>query len=269
MGSGVNADLAFAVVSGSPRAEGYLTTLCDSLTEALGRTVTPRVLSSYAALREEIEAGRAHVVWAPPLVALELADAAVASPDLCCTRSGRQDYHAAIFTRPGSPIETLADLRGRHMAWVDRSSAAGYVLPRNKLVAEGLDPASLFGKETFYGSHVRVAMAVLDGEADAGATYLAIDPKDGRPESAGWLEAGAAINSAVILATTGPIPADAISFSSQLPDELKGRLVGEVRALPSREAEAVGRLLRADGLVPTDGSHYAALRSLAYAGKPS
>src|SRR5262249_7031022 len=157
-------------------AEAHLTELCRALASALDRPVGGRVLPSYAALRDEVEAGRATIAWAPPRVAIELEDAGLVSIDLCCVRGGQVSYHAALFTGHGSPVETLADLKGRHVAWVARESAAGFLFPRLALTAQGLDPDALFGKESFLGTHERVAVAVLAGEADVGGTYLSLDP---------------------------------------------------------------------------------------------
>lgn len=259
--------LTFAVVSGSPRAERFLAAMCAELSRALARPVTPRVLPSYDALELEVEAGRAQIAWAPPLVAITLEDAGLVSVDLCCARGGEIAYHAALFTRHASTLEKLADLKGCHAAWVDTHSSAGYLLPRTRLIEEGLDVDTLFGRESFLGTHARVACAVLDGEADVGATYLSLDPTTGRPVSAGWLEGGAGINGAFIIATVGPIPSDTIVFSSQIPADLKTTVVAEVMALPASVPDAVGGLLRADGFAPVPASHFVALRKLLAAGK--
>jgi phosphonate transport system substrate-binding protein len=262
------AALTFAVVSGSPTAERDLAAMCSELTAALARTVTPRVLSTYAALKEDVARGEAQVAWAPPLVAIELEDDGVASIDLCCTRSGQIEYHAALFTRHASPIEKLSDLAGCRAAWVDADSAAGYVLPRRRIAEAGLDPETLFAKETFLGTHARVARAVLEGEADVGATYVLLDPATKRPLSAGWLDAGAGINGAYVLATAGPIPSDAIVFARSLPSAVKAALVRQVSALPQSVLHAVGRLLHADGFANVPTSHFEALRASA-AARPS
>ncbi len=254
--------LTFGIVSGSSSASIHLAAICRALTQALGRPVTARVLDSYAALQDEVAAGRAQIAWAPPLVAMDLEDAGLVSIDLCCTRGGEAGYHAALFTSHASRIETLRDLKGAHAAWVDAHSSAGYILPRLAIVAEGLDPKTLFGRESFLGSHARVARAVLEGEADVGATYVSLDPKTGRPLSAGWLDAGAGINSAFLLATAGPIPSDAIVLSRRLPADLKAALVAQVTALPKAVLHEVGRLLGADGFAPAPASHFATMRRL-------
>lgn len=255
--------LVFAVVSGSSRAEAHLAAMCGELTRTLSRPVTPRVLPTYAALEQEVVQGRAQIVWAPPLLALDLEARGVVSIDLCCTRGGEVGYHAAIFTRHASRIETIADLKGSHVAWVDEHSSAGYLVPRLRIAAEGLDPAQLFGRESFLGTHARVARAVLEGDADAGATYVTLEPGTGRPVSAGWLGAGAGINGAFIVATAGPIPSDAIVFSRSLPAGVKTEVVKQVSVLPESTLDAVGRLLGADGFAPSSPAHFEALRALA------
>jgi phosphonate transport system substrate-binding protein len=196
-------------------------------------------------------------------VALDLEDARLGAIALCCTRGGgTTEYHAALFTRHASPFERLADLQGSHAAWVDRHSSAGYLLPRLKLAAEGLDPEKLFGRQSFLGTHAAVATAVLAGEADVGATYLHLDRRTGRPVSAGWLDAGAGINGAFILATAGPIPADAIVMADAVGAADRQALAAELRAAAATVPEAVGRLLGADGFAAPEALHFDALRAL-------
>lgn len=72
------------------------------------------------------------------------------------------------------------------MAWVDTNSSAGYLVPRMRIAAAGLDPETLFARQSFLGSHERVACAGLDGDADAGATYLSrLDSEDGQADERG------------------------------------------------------------------------------------
>jgi phosphonate transport system substrate-binding protein len=256
------AEITFAITSSAPEAEGLLALVAGELSRDVGHAVRPRVLSSYTALRDEVAAGRAQIAWAPPRIAIDLEDSGLCSIDLCSVRGGQVAYHAALFTRHASPVEKLADLRGRRAAWVDAESAAGYLLPRLKLRAEGLDPETLFEKETFYGTHAKVALAVLSGEADVGGTYLSLDPKTERPISAGWLNAGAGINGALILATIGPIPSDTIVFARGLPPERRDALVDRVLGLPASLPEVIGRLLGAERFERASPAHFAALRDL-------
>jgi phosphonate transport system substrate-binding protein len=261
--------VTLAVVSSAPTASRDLDALAEALSLAASRPVRPLLLSSYAELEPAVASGRADLVWAPPLVAAGLEAREIAAIDLCCTRGGgRIDYHAALFTRHASRIETLADLAGAHVAWVDENSSAGYLFPRLHLRAQGLDPEALFGEQSFLGTHASVAMAVLAGEADAGATYLSLAPGTEKPISAGWLEAGAGINGAYILAVAGPIPNDVIVSSRRLPGDLRAALVAAMAALPASSPDAVGRLFGADGFAPPSPTHFDALRAQVKASGP-
>lgn len=254
--------LVFAAVSGSPGAEGFVAQLCNELTRALARPIISKLVPSYPALEHEVLTGHAHVVWAPPLVAIHLEDAGLVTIELCSARGGQVDYHAALFTRHASRIAKPADLKGCHVAWVDKASSAGYLVPRLKLASLGLNPDALFGRESFLKTHEQVCCAVLAGEADAGATYLSIDPKSSQPVSAGWLEAGAGINGAFIIDIAGPIPSDAIVMSNRVHPDLKARLTEELRKLPESVPDAIFGLLRADGFAPPKSAHFEALRRL-------
>lgn len=255
--------LVLAAVSGLGSAGRHLRALADALAGELGREVVPSLLPSYADLAGEISAGAADLAWAPPLVALELERAGHAHVAVCSSRAGAIDYHAALFTQHTSKLEKLEDLRGAHVAWVDKQSSAGYVVPRLHLAQVGLEPSKLFGKESFLGSHEKVSLAVLAGEVDVGATYVSLDPVSKRAISAGWLEAGAAVNGAFVLAMFGPIPSDAVVITTRLDDEaLVASLTSALLALPAAVPQSVGRLLRADGLVVPPAGHFDALRKL-------
>lgn len=257
--------LVVAVASSSPSAKGYLAVLCIELSRALRRPVVPKVLASYPELSEEVARGGAHVAWAPPLVAIDLEREHLTSIALCCTRGGEMGYHAALFTQHASRISTLADLEGAHVAWVDRNSSAGYLVPRMHIASAGFDPAKHFARESFLGTHERVACAVLAGEVDAGATYVSLDPRTRKPVTAGWLEAGAGVNGAFVIATAGPIPADAIVLANRLSGADKELVTQELRRLPATIPDAIGGLLRADGFAVPEPAHFDTLRALSAA----
>lgn len=244
--------LTFAVVSGAKAAAQHLESLAGALAKRLERPTTGRVLANYDELSRAVADGAAQIVWAPPRLARDLHRAGHATVALGCTRAGALGYHAALFTKHTSTIETLADLRGKHVAWVHEQSSAGYVVPRRLLARSGLDPETLFSKESFLGTHQAVAVAVLSGEVDAGATFVSLDPQTSRPLSAGWLEAGAAINGAFIIAMAGPIPPDAIVLSNRLDEGVRARIATELAAVARVVPEAIGGLFGADGLAPAD-----------------
>src|SRR5206468_2425304 len=100
---------------------------------------------------------------------IELEDEGVASVLAIPARRGMTTYHAAFIVRRGGP-KTLVELRGRRAAWVQRDSAAGYLVPRMHLAAQGFDVLRFFSRELFVHAHSGVIDAVVSGDADVGAT---------------------------------------------------------------------------------------------------
>ncbi|HNV68596.1 MAG TPA: phosphate/phosphite/phosphonate ABC transporter substrate-binding protein [Candidatus Ozemobacteraceae bacterium] len=86
-------------------------------------------------------------------------------------REGAVRHRGAIVVREGSGIRTLAELRGRRFAYVDRHSGTGFVMPNQLFRAEGIDPLRFFSEVTFTGNHSTSISGVLSGAYDAAAVY--------------------------------------------------------------------------------------------------
>ncbi|MDX1519348.1 MAG: PhnD/SsuA/transferrin family substrate-binding protein, partial [Gammaproteobacteria bacterium] len=72
-----------------------------------------------------------------------LAEAEIgAVPLLAEVYRGSPWYTGRVFVRRDSGIETLADLRGRDIAFADPISESGYLFPLDLFVEAGLIPAS-------------------------------------------------------------------------------------------------------------------------------
>jgi phosphonate transport system substrate-binding protein len=82
--------------------------------------------------------------------------------------AGRPEYRSVIFTRSDSSVNTLKDLRGKSVAFGDKYSTQGHVIPRKMLEDAGILITDFKG-HAFTGSHASTARAVLNGEYDAGA----------------------------------------------------------------------------------------------------
>ena len=181
--------VAFGVVPASSASDQHaLDHLTSYLSEALGRRVVGVQTESYSGLVSALERGKLQFAWMPPVL-LVLAQERLALQPLCAAvREDRLDYKAVLFVPEGSPVRALAQLKGSTVAWVDRTSAAGYLYPRLHLASRGIDPDGHFGAELLLGSHAEVVRAVHDGRADVGATY-AIQPAVNSPVlRAGFLE---------------------------------------------------------------------------------
>lgn len=249
--------LTFAMISSAPAASALLEAVCDELTKRTSQPFSPRVLRTYDKLLDAMREGEVHLAWAPPLVAIDLERAEAAKVRLCSRRAGKRDYSSAIFGKKGG-VSSLADVKGKRMAWVAKESAAGYVVPRLRLLVEGLDPDETFSEQTFRRTHEAVVRAVLTGDADLGATYVSFAEGKKQPVSAGWFEAGATSDDVVILATAGPIPTDVIAISTRLEGDKVSLVTEAMRDL----GDPIRQLLNADGFDQPEASHFDDLRKL-------
>ncbi|KAF0216862.1 MAG: phosphonate transport system substrate-binding [Geobacteraceae bacterium] len=84
---------------------------------------------------------------------------------------GESTYHAHLYTRKDSGIKSIADMKGKKIAFVDKATTAGYVFPVAYFKEHGITNIDKFFGETFYaGSHDASLYAVLNREADIGAS---------------------------------------------------------------------------------------------------
>jgi phosphonate transport system substrate-binding protein len=77
-------------------------------------------------------------------------------------------FRGVIFVSESSPVQSLAELKGKRFAFGDRESTMGYIVPRYTLWKAGIDLKDLAGY-TFMPNHSNVALSVLSGDYDAGA----------------------------------------------------------------------------------------------------
>lgn len=84
-------------------------------------------------------------------------------------------YSSYWIVKPESDVRSLADLRGKRVAFPSRLSTSGYVFPLAQLVAEGLvqpgadgvDPQSFFGTVLYAGGYAQGLEALEKGQVDA------------------------------------------------------------------------------------------------------
>lgn len=239
-----------------------LVELCERLSEALGVVIFPQVSVGYRELSDALDKGQLGFAWLPPLLAIDLEDRRQVVPIALPVRRGTTAYYAAFITRRGGP-RTLDELRGKRAAWVDRSSAAGYVVPRLHLVGAGFDVNALFGAETFVHTHDAVIDAVLSGRADVGATFCTVDPRTQRVLQAGWTASdGTAQKPVEVVALAGPIPNDGVFAAASVPGELQQKLIEVLLAPDAKLREALDAVLRAETFRAASTAHYEPLRRM-------
>lgn len=231
-------------------------TLAQLLSERTGLTVTSNVGTDFSSVREAMCAGQAQIGWLNTFNYVLANEQCGVDAALATSRFGATTYAGQIIVRADSGIETLEDLNGKVMCWVDPASTSGYIIPRIMLAANGIDPDTAFSQTIEAGSHNNVVTQVYNGDCDAGATFS--DARTGIEE-----EFPDVLEVVSVLATTSDIPNDSVSFVSDFPEEMRAEIVSallDIAASPEGQ-EALNTLYNIEGLVESSDSFYDTFRA--------
>ncbi len=130
-------------------------------------------------------------------------------------------YQGYIFTLKTSPINNLADAKGKTMGFTDTGSSSGFKYPVTLLLNKSIVPEKYFSDIFFLGNHDNVLQGVYDGNVDVGATwngkYNSFNKEHGEPFK--------------IIIKTKEIPFDGFAASQGVSDDLLLRIqtiLGEI-----------------------------------------
>lgn len=80
-------------------------------------------------------------------------------------RENKTQYRSAFIVSPLSPIQNIKEIKGKNMAFGNRNSTQGYLIPQITLKKNGIALADLKSYD-FTGSHQRCAEVVIAGKFD-------------------------------------------------------------------------------------------------------
>jgi phosphonate transport system substrate-binding protein len=229
-----------------------------ALGKLVGVPIRVTVASDYAAVIEALRNRTADLAFVHPagyVLANREAKAMIVAKDQW---HGNTSYTSRIYVRKESGITTLEGLRGKTIAFIDPSSASGYVYPMVMLIQKGLvqnrDPKTFFKEFVYAGSHDAGLLALLNGHVDALASF------DQAREQ--YLKDPAQREKIIYVAETAPIPEGGICAR----DGLDPALVAKLRAaLLSMKGPTYAPVLKAlydiDGFEPADDREYEPVRA--------
>lgn len=180
-------------------------------------------------------------------------------------REGDQtSYKGQFIARANSGINSIEDIDGRRMAYVDPSSTSGYILPKAELDSKGIKPS----ETVFAMRHDNVVMMVYQGQVDAGATYYA--PPD--QKTGGIMDARMRVmqqfpdvaQEVRIVGFTQDIPNDPWVFRKDMNEAMKEKIINALlKFVRTPEGEkALFDIYDITGLIPTKNSDYDGLRAV-------
>ena len=138
------------------------------LEKRLGIPVRLVVGANYAATGEALRFGRIDIAYLGPVTYVKQSRNVKLVPFARPTHNGvGPTFQAVIIVPADSPAKTLADLKGKEIAFGDPASTSGTWVPQYQLVAAGLKPRRDFTPRIL-GAHDAVALAVANHRVAAG-----------------------------------------------------------------------------------------------------
>ena len=228
----------------------------EAVTDATGLVVVSNVGTDFAAVREAMGAGKAHIGWLNTFNYVLASEKYGVDVGLVTERFGSTFYKGQLNVRADSGITSLEDLKGKVMCWVDPNSTSGYIIPRVMLAANGIDPDADFAKTVEAGSHNNVITQVYNGECDVGASYA--DARSSIEDDFPDVKEVVAV-----LATTTDIPNDSVAFTKDFPPEMREEIVAALLAFAQTEEgqTALENLYSIAGLQAADDTFYDGFRA--------
>ena len=239
----------------------------DALASFVGSAVKemtlPRVYPDQEALAVAVGKGEVDVALMGPLAYLRLDPKAKTQLMFRTVRQGKSTYRSVLFAPPTSKITSLELLKKSKtplkVAWVETSSATGYVIPKAVLIQAGINPAQAFETQDFLGSHDAVCKAVIEGKYDLGATFSDTNTA----MVSGCMGAlGKRVTSLKIVAMSSDVPNDVMVAA---PKFAQGKVDAIVAAAKAAGTGAEGQIqlkaaLLADGVADVKDEDFAPLR---------
>ena len=222
------------------------------LEKALGRQVEIIVTTDYSSMIEAMRFGRIEVAYFGPLsYVLARSKSEIEAFAVGITR-GAPTYTSVVVVQADSALKTIADVKGKTVAYGDQASTSSHLVPRAMLQDAGL-VADTDYKTVYLGAHDAMARAVETGKVPAGALS--------KPIYESLIKAGKLDGSKLrVLAETRPIPNYPMALQSKLTPALKEQIR---RAFLEIKDPVILKSFRAEGFAATDDKAYDVLRNTA------
>jgi len=249
--------LSFVPSGDTPDIIASADVIADLLSEKTGYVIKGNVATSYSAVIEAMGTGKAHMGTLATFAYILAHEKYGVDCALVSARYGTAYYNGEIIAGADTGITKLEDLKGKTMCWVDATSASGYIVPRIMVMAAGVDPDKDLAQQTEVGSHDGVALAVYQGDCDAGACY--IDARDKIEDDYPDVK-----EKTIVIAESPEIPNDGLQFIKDFPPEMREKIVKAFLEIMDTEdgVEAMGKAYGWAAVVEKDDTFYDGFRAV-------
>ena len=218
--SGCPAELRFGLLpSDESTVNARYEPLFKYIESKTGSKVNHTIGADYAAVIVAMTAGKLDMALFGPESFVQAAKQTSVTPlvmiDNVNTGTG---YYSSLWVRSDSPYKTLADLKGKSLAFVDPNSTSGYLMPMVYLLRDAkIKPDTYFSQVLFAGNHSSSLLSLMNKKVDVAAisgTTVTNAIKAGQLKN-GELQA---------IWTSKKIPNSPIAISGRVPGQCRAAL---------------------------------------------
>ncbi|MFI0469210.1 phosphate/phosphite/phosphonate ABC transporter substrate-binding protein [Saccharopolyspora sp. 5N102] len=231
--------------------------IVDLIGRETGKKIQVETVTDYAALIEGQRAGTIDLAFYGGISYVLAKDSGagiqpVAVPVL--ERGAPAGYYSYLIAKAGSGINTLADLKGKRVCFVDPNSTSGYLYPLGGLTEAGLREGDYTAQ--YAGGHDASVLAVRDGDCDAGAVndvmLEKILPQQGEIDPTGFVK----------IWTSQPIVNPPLAISERVDPQLRQTITKAVAEKGNADALKVKDIAGFWGFVPIDDQAFEPIRNV-------
>lgn len=223
--------------------------LAQHLEDSLGKEIELVVTTDYSSMIEAASNGRLDLAYFGPLSYVLAKTKSDLEPFAARLKNGSTTYTSLIIGNTEAGIDEFTDIEGQTVALGDPASTSSRLFPQLTLAEAGLTTEENYNA-VFLGAHDAVALAVQNGNAQAGGLS--------RPIYESLTEEGTIDpNTITIIAESDPIPQYPWTMRADLDPELKQ----EIRtAFLELQDETILKPFKADGFAAVEDKDYNGIR---------
>jgi phosphonate transport system substrate-binding protein len=219
----------------------------------LGKKIEIMVTTDYSSMIEAMRHGRLDLAYFGPLSYVLAKQKSKLPIEAFAAQmsKGSPTYTGVVVANVAASVNSINDIQGKNMAYGDKASTSSHLIPKAILAEKGLEAKKHY-QEHFLGAHDAVAIAVQNGNAQAGGLS--------KPIFDSLVERKIIdLEKVKVLEESKPFPNYPWTMRSDLKPQLKEKIREVFFSLKDQE---ILKPLKADGFAPIQDKDYDGIRQL-------
>jgi len=232
------------------------TPLASYLEKRLGMKVEFIPVSDYPAAVEALVNKKVDLVWFGGFTYVQAQIRSGGKIIPIAQRVEDTKFQSVFIAKTDSGIKSLADMKGKQVSFGSQSSTSGHLMPRNNLLAAGINPEKDFRRIAYSGAHDATIASVVSGKVDAAALDITVWRK--------FVAENKVDTKAVdVFFTTPPYFNYNWSVNADMPPEMREKVKQALLDIDpaTPEGKEILQLNRATRYIPTSPENYKGLEA--------